>query len=135
MLDIKVNDWNMKSNILCLNVNRFKSKKIKITHKMLDLCKILLEKLCLWPLETTTSMHVTAIFCYFYKLFTEAILLVGTFKYAFQYIDDIYEATEPAFAGFAFATSMFIYIWMISKKKPINKTIGQLEIYVNESKH
>lgn len=85
-------------------------------------------------MATTASMHASAIACYFVKLFTETILLVGTFKYAFQYIDDIYEATEPAFAGFAFATSMFIYIWMISKKTSINASIKQLEFYVNESK-
>lgn len=98
---------------------------------MLELCKLLLKKLRLWPLSITST---TSNLCHISNLIIEAILLIGTFKYAFQHLDDINEATEPAFAGFAFATSMFIYIWMISKKKSINFAIEQLETEVNGSK-
>lgn len=101
---------------------------------MLDLCKFLLEKLRLWPLTTSPSIQKKSILCYILLLFIEAILLIGTFKYAFQHLSNIDEATEPAFAGFAFATSMFIFIWMISKRKSINFVIGELETEANESK-
>lgn len=101
---------------------------------MLDLCKYLLAKLRLWPLATSPSIGKKSILCYILLLFIEAILLIGTFKYALQHLDDIDEATEPAFAGFAFATSMFIFIWMISMKSSINYVIGELEMEVNESK-
>lgn len=125
---------------------------------MFELVKLLLNKLCLWPLNTSTFRQSTFMLRCFVNLFIESVLLVGTFKYAFEHIEDIDEATEPAFAGFgnniiifisslniikylyfviyqAFVTSMFIYIWMISKRHSISSTIDQLEFYVNESKN
>lgn len=101
---------------------------------MFDLSKLLLKKLCLWPFPTSSFIQITSVLRFFLNLFIESVLLIGTFKYALEHLDDIDEATEPAFASFAFATSMFIYIWMISKRRSISSTIDQLEFYVNESK-
>lgn len=101
---------------------------------MFDLSKLLLNKLCLWPLPTSSFVQTTSVLRYILNIFIESVLLIGTFKYALEHLDDIDEATEPAFASFAFATSMFIYIWMISKRRSISTTIDQLEFYVNESK-
>lgn len=102
---------------------------------MLELCKLLLRKLYLLPLATSTLKQVISVLHYVLNLTIEAVLLVGTLKYALQHIEDIDDATEPAFASFAFATSMFVYIWMISKRRTICLAIDHLEKYVNESKN
>lgn len=101
-------------------------------QSMLDLCKILLTKLRLWPLAT--SMQTLSILRFIVFLSILAVLIIGTLQYALQHMDDIDEATEPAFASFAFSTSMFIYIWMLSQRHKISSAIEQLEICVEKSK-
>lgn len=101
---------------------------------MFELSKFLLKRLRLWPLATSFSVETASILLYFVNLIIESVILIGTFKYALQHIQDVDEATEPAFASFAFATSMFIYIWMILKRSAISLSIERLEFYVNTSK-
>lgn len=100
---------------------------------MLNLCKNLLDKLYLWPLETSSSMKTTSIFRYAVNLSIEMIVFITSFIYVLKNLQDIDEATEPGFACFAFLTSMFIYVWMISKKKLISSSIDQLESCVDKS--
>lgn len=102
---------------------------------MLELSKLLLKKLRLWPLAASSFIQITTMLQFLVNLIIESVLLIGTFKYALEHLQDFDEATEPAFASFAFATSMFIYIWMISKRRSISFAIDQLEFYVNESKN
>ncbi|XP_055319545.1 uncharacterized protein LOC129577107 [Sitodiplosis mosellana] len=99
---------------------------------MLKLCKVLLEELCLWPLATSPSMNKRSIFRYAVNLSIETTVLTTTLIYVLQNLQNIDEATEPGFACFAYATSMFIYVWMISKKHLISSSIDHLECCVNE---
>lgn len=101
---------------------------------MLNLCKLLLRVLRLWPLETSTTSHVTSYLRYSVKLLIEGTVLVGSFLYVLTNLDDVDEATEPGFVCFAFGTTLFIYVWLISKKRSIETTIELLESNVNESK-
>lgn len=100
---------------------------------MLKFCKILLAKLYLWPLSESSSMKTTSIFRYSVNLSIELIVFITSFVYVLQNLQDIDEATEPGFVCFAYLTSMFIYVWMISKKQLISSSIDHLEFCVNES--
>lgn len=100
---------------------------------MLKLCKILLAKLYLWPLSTSSSMKTTSIFRYSVNLSIELIVFITSFVYVLKNLQDIDEATEPGFACFAILTSMFIYVWMISQKQLISSSIDHLEFCINES--
>lgn len=101
---------------------------------MLQMCKILLKKLYLWPLAQSASMKVLSVVRYAVNLSIEMTVLVTTFIYVLQNLDNVEEATEPGFACFAIGTSMFIYVWMISKIQSISLVIDELEAFVNESK-
>ena len=101
---------------------------------MLRMCKILLKKLYLWPLPQSASMKGLSIVRYAVNLSIEMTVLVTTLIYVLHNLDNVEEATEPGFACFAIGTSMFIYVWMISKKHAISSTIDELEAVVNKSK-
>lgn len=116
-----------------ISKNNEKIVRRKSEKKMLNLCKNLLAKLYLWPLETSPSMKITSIFRYAVNLSIELIVFMALFIYVLQNLQDIDEATEPGFVCFAYLTSMFIYIWMISKKELISSSINHLEFCVNES--
>lgn len=65
---------------------------------MLELCKFLLEKLCLWPLAS--SMRPISYLRFVIILSIESTVLAGSFVYVLQNLDDIDEATEPGFVCF-----------------------------------
>lgn len=106
-----------------------------VNTQMFELSKLLLKRLRLWPLATSSVVETTSVLLYFVNLIIELMLLIGSFVYAVQHIQDVDEATETAFVSFAFATTMFIYIWMISKRSAISFSMERLEFYVNESKN
>lgn len=62
-----------------------------------------------------------------------AIELVALSLYIFFYSDDINEMIETGFACFALATTMFIYCWMIKRKRLINSAITQLDTVIDQS--
>lgn len=101
---------------------------------MLNLCKLLLRVLRLWPLEISTTSRVTSYLRYSVKLMIEGSVLIGSFLYVLNNLDDVDEATEPGFVCFAFGTTVFIYVWLISKKRSIETAIEFLESNVNDSK-
>lgn len=98
---------------------------------MLNSCKTLLRVLCLWP---TTVPPSTSLFRYSVNLSIELVTFIGSFLYVLQNSDDIEEATDSGFVCFAFSTTTFIYIWLISKRYRIECSMSQLESYVIESK-
>lgn len=100
---------------------------------MLNLCKLLLRVLRVWPLETSPTSHVISYLRYFVKLLIEVSWLIGSFLYVLNNLDDVDEATEPGFVCFALGTTIFIYVWLISKKRSIETVIEIIESNVNES--
>lgn len=102
---------------------------------MLKLCKILLAKLHLWPLDVSPSMQTISISHYTLNLLIEFTVFTASLIYVLQNLQDIDEATEPGFACFAFLTSMFIYVWLISKKHLIGLAVEHLESCISKSKY
>lgn len=100
---------------------------------MLILCKIWLGKLHLWPLEVSPIDHVMSTVRYSVYLSIEMTTLIGSFLYVLSNLGDIDEATEPGFVCFAFGTTVFIYVWLVSKKHLIESAIDKLELCVNAS--
>lgn len=99
---------------------------------MLVLCKTLLNVLCLWP--TTVPPAISSL-RYFVKLSIELITLSGSYLYVLEILHDIDAATEPGFVCFAFATTIFIYTWLILRKRSIEHSLELLESYIDESKN
>lgn len=100
---------------------------------MLVLCKYLLNFLRLWPLAESRSDYVVSISRYTVIFFLEITLLIGSFLYVLSHLNDIDEATDPGFACFAFLTTIFIYVWLISKKRLIKTVMETLESSANQS--
>lgn len=82
----------------------------------------------------STSVRATSNFRHILFLSVEMTVGIGSFIYVIQNIENIDEATEPGFVCFAYSTSMFIYVWLISKKRSISLAIDKMETRVHESK-
>lgn len=100
---------------------------------MLVLCKYLLSFLRLWPLTGSRYDYVVSISRYTMIFSLLITLLIGSFLYVLSHLDDIDEATDPGFTCFAFLTTTFMYVWLISKKRLIKTVMETLESSVNES--
>lgn len=100
---------------------------------MLVLCKYLLNFLRLWPLAESRSDYMVSISRYTMIFSLEITLWIGSFLYVLSHLDDIDEATDPGFTCFAFLTTIFIYVWLISKKRLIRTVMETLESSANES--
>lgn len=100
---------------------------------MLVFCKYLLNFLRLWPLAESRSDYVVSISRYTMVFSLLITVLIGSFLYVLSHLDDIDEATDPGFTCFAFLTSTFMYVWLISKKCLIKTVMETLESSVNDS--
>lgn len=99
----------------------------------LEFCKFLLRVLGLWSIDPNSS-SILLILRYMGTMIFSAITLVALSMYILFYSDDINETIETGFACFAFATTMFIYCWMIKRKPLINSAITQLDTVIDQSK-
>lgn len=99
----------------------------------LKFCKFLLRLLGLWPIDQSGSL-ISMVLRYMGTMIFSAVLLVALSLYILFYSDEMNEMIETGFACFAFATSMFIYCWMIKRKPLINSAITQLDTVIDQSK-
>lgn len=102
---------------------------------LLRFSKTLLKVLNLWSAEDYPAVTpITSKIRYILTVTFPTMLLIGSFRYTLQQIDNIDEATEPGFVCCAYITSISTYCWLIHKKRLIKSAIKELEAIVYERK-
>lgn len=101
--------------------------------KILTFSKFLLNLLSLWPMVDNVTPLI--IIRYIFTITAEIIILFALFLFVIQHLDDINTAIETGFACFAFATTIFIYFWMIKSKPRINSVLTKIETIIEQSEY
>lgn len=105
-----------------------------VKMESLEFCKFLLRLLGLWSINPAIFSILLVLRCMANMIF-HAITLVALSLYILFHSDDINETIETGFACFAFATTMFIYCWMIKRKPLIDSAITKLDTVIDQSKY